>query len=127
MPPEIDGDAATIAIADDGSGMGLKDLNEKFLAVGYPRRDDQSVRTPKHNRHVMGRKGIGKLSSFAIANAVRVESAVVSPEGDIIEKNGLVMRTSEIRQAAANGLTYHPEPLDEEIDHDHQGHADRDL
>lgn len=108
---EIDRGAGTIAITDDGCGMGLKDLNEKFLAVGYQRRVGQPVLTPKHDRHVMGRKGIGKLSLFAIANTVTVESVLLSEEGQPLEKNGFVMRTADIRQAAADSLTYHPGPL----------------
>jgi hypothetical protein len=108
----IDRSAGTITIADDGLGMGLHDLNEKFLAVGYRRRDSQPVLTLRHGRHVMGRKGIGKLSLFAIANTVTVESVVLDSDGKPTEKNGLVMRSSDIRQAAADGLAYHPTPLE---------------
>lgn len=106
------GRSKPIAIADDGCGMGLKDLNEKFLAVGYQRRVGQPVLTPKHHRHVMGRKGIGKLSLFAIAKTVTVESVLLSKDGHPLEGNGFVMRTTDIREAAADDLTYHPEPLD---------------
>src|SRR4051794_35852673 len=51
-----------ITIADNGQGMNLSQLNDRFLSVGYRRRDHQPVITSKHKRHVMGRKGIGKLS-----------------------------------------------------------------
>ena len=58
-------------------------------------------------RHVMGRKGIGKLSLFAIADSVRVESV---RDG---ERAGLVLRTSDIRTQMAQGDgEYHPTPVD---------------
>ncbi len=65
----------TITIKDDGEGMNLKDINEKFLTVGYQRREHGEATTKKHDRRVMGRKGIGKLSLFSIANTIEVQSA----------------------------------------------------
>ncbi len=92
-----------VTITDDGHGMSLSDINERFLTVGYRRRDHQAVLTPKRKRHVMGRKGIGKLSLFAIADTIRVESA--KKKGD---KNGFVMRAEDIRSAATSKRTYYP-------------------
>src|SRR4051794_1027342 len=48
-----------ITIKDNGTGMTLTDVNERFLAVGYRRRGDLGERTDR-GRLVMGRKGIGK-------------------------------------------------------------------
>jgi hypothetical protein len=95
-----------VIITDDGHGMDHSDLNDRFLNVGYRRRDHQPVTTTKHDRHVMGRKGIGKLSLFAIADTIRVESV-----GGGGEKNGFVMRATDIRKAAEAKQTYNPEPL----------------
>lgn len=50
------------------------DIVERFLTVGYRRRDEQPGLTPK-SRRPMGRKGIGKLSLFSVANVVDVETA----------------------------------------------------
>lgn len=63
-----------IEIVDDGHGMDEHDVNNRFLRVGYRRREDKdrSNLTPKHNRPVMGRKGIGKLSLFSIARIVEI-------------------------------------------------------
>lgn len=97
-----------VTITDDGHGMSLADINDRFLTVGYRRRDDQPVLTPKHKRHVMGRKGIGKLSLFAIADTIRVESVKTTGKGD---KNGFVMRAGDIRSAAASNKTYFPKPV----------------
>jgi HSP90 family molecular chaperone len=86
----IDTAAGAISVADDGIGMTVDDLNHRFLDVGYQRREKGSSTTAK-GRPVMGRKGIGKLSLFAIADVVRVES---SKEG---ARAGLVLETNEIR------------------------------
>ena len=58
----IDQDNQRVIIKDDGEGMTLADINERYLNVGYRRREDARQITPRFNRAVMGRKGIGKLS-----------------------------------------------------------------
>lgn len=60
-----------IVIHDDGSGMNLTDINEKYLCVGHQKRVEKAV-TSKYHRSVMGRKGIGKLSLFSIANDITI-------------------------------------------------------
>ena len=60
-----------IAIQDDGIGMTRDEVIDRFLDVGFQRRPAMGSRTPK-GRQPMGRKGIGKLSSFSIANVVTV-------------------------------------------------------
>ena len=66
----------TIIIQDDGIGMTHDQVNERFLLVGYRRRDKQPGKTTK-GRNPMGRKGIGKLSIFSIANEITVETVCV--------------------------------------------------
>ena len=83
--------ADRIVIQDDGIGMTPDEINERFLSVGYRRRDGQPGPTFK-GRHPMGRKGIGKLSLFSIANAVRIETI---KEG---VKSAFEMKLSEIRE-----------------------------
>ena len=68
-----------IIIEDDGHGMDLEGIRNKFLNVGYSRRGPSgSVTHTSQNgkRHVMGRKGIGKLSMFALADSVKVSSQI---------------------------------------------------
>ena len=83
--------AGRIVIQDDGIGMTPSEINERFLSVGYRRRNGQPGTTPK-GRHPMGRKGIGKLSLFSIANTVRIETI----KGGI--KSAFRMKLSEIRE-----------------------------
>lgn len=111
----IEGDK--IIITDDGHGMSEADINDKYLNVGYERRKNEQVRTPKHNRPVMGRKGIGKLSLFSIAETVVVQT--VSDK----DRSGFVMSVEDIKSAMKQEeSTYHPKPLDEsEITLDKEG------
>jgi Histidine kinase-, DNA gyrase B-, and HSP90-like ATPase len=80
-----------IIIQDDGTGMIAREVNERFLNVGYRRRDMQPGPTMK-GRRPMGRKGIGKLSLFSIAGTVEVET---TKDG---EKSAFRMRLEDIRR-----------------------------
>ena len=64
----------TIVIQDDGIGMTPDDIVDRFLNVGYQRRNGQPGPTEKKKRRPMGRKGIGKLSLFSVANTVDVKT-----------------------------------------------------
>ena len=99
----------TIVLSDNGCGMTRNEINNKFLTVGYRRRDTESVTTPL-GRHVMGRKGIGKLSLFSIAGTIEVQTAKVGG-GGVLERNGLVMVTADIREAARANQPYFPNPV----------------
>ena len=62
----------TVSVRDNGSGMTRDEVIDRFLVVGFRRRDAMGPLTPRHKREPMGRKGIGKLSCFSIANVVKV-------------------------------------------------------
>ena len=104
-----------ITIADDGHGMALKDINEKYLLVGYPRRAHNETVTDRYKRKVMGRKGIGKLSLFSIAETVKVETFKEDEKNKVEEKNGFVMSKQQIDNHIAdkNEHPYEPKPLSE--------------
>lgn len=69
----IDARNNTLTVEDDGHGMDRRSLQERFLSVGYSRRDyTQSDHSMSGARRVMGRKGIGKLAMFSIARRVEV-------------------------------------------------------
>ena len=108
---EIESDRITIT--DDGHGMALKDINEKYLLVGYPRRIHNETVTDRYKRKVMGRKGIGKLSLFSIAETVRVETLKQEEKTKQEEKNGFVMSKQEIDNhiAEKNEKPYAPAAL----------------
>lgn len=66
----------TITIEDDGHGMSADDVQNKFLKVGYSRRVHSKNKffSDSGKRRVMGRKGIGKLAIFALADEVVISS-----------------------------------------------------
>lgn len=70
---EIDSTNKRIVITDDGDGMNLEDINNKYLHVGYRKEDHVGRVTPK-GRKAMGRKGIGKLSLFSIARKIEIRT-----------------------------------------------------
>ena len=67
----LDKAAGVITIDDDGTGMTRDEVIDRFLTVGFRRRSALGDETPK-GRRPMGRKGIGKLSTFSIAETVEV-------------------------------------------------------
>jgi hypothetical protein len=105
----LDRRKGTVTVEDDGTGMDLHDINERYLKVGYQKRKEVTV-TDK-GRHVMGRKGIGKLSLFSIAKNIEVHSAKHMKDGSV-EKHGFTMNATEIEKTiGAKGGTYYPVPL----------------
>ena len=100
---DIDQGRGMIEVEDTGNGMTVPEINSRFLTVGYRRREGGA--TTANGRRVMGRKGIGKLSSFSIAEIVEVHTV----------KNGrasaLLMDRSRIKNLMEDHDTakeYHP-------------------
>lgn len=94
----------TISITDNGNGMDVSDINSKYLTVGYQKRDESAVSSVLH-RPVMGRKGIGKLSLFSIANVIEL----YSQKGK--ELNGFKIDTDSLRDAIKQNEFYYPKEL----------------
>lgn len=103
-------DANEIRIRDDGHGMDRNDLQRKFLTVGYPRRQKGEQFTkkgaPPVGRQCMGRKGIGKLAMFSLADEIHLVS---KPSGGGAE--GFVVTVPALKAAIEAGKTYFPEPI----------------
>ena len=106
--------AETISICDDGHGMSVEDINEKFLRVGYRRRENEEPVTSKFQRPVMGRKGIGKLSLFSVANVIDVHSRFEGQE-PIAFSMSLPKIQEAIREGRTQG-TYHPLQIEPAMD-----------
>lgn len=73
LPGDI-GPSSEIVVADNGSGMSLKECQDRFLEVGADRRQGRGVEYSKKDRKILGRKGIGKFAGFGIARIMRVET-----------------------------------------------------
>lgn len=107
----IDPDGKFVEIKDDGIGLSIVDMNTKYLRVGYRRReeDQETGRTTAKGRPVMGRKGLGKLSLFSIANTIEVHSA---KNGEV---HGLRMSVDAIHESVQKKEPfYSPESLSPE-------------
>ncbi len=108
---EINYDAQTrqITIIDDGIGMTRKEMQDFYLTVGHKRRREGRTITPR-GRQPMGRKGIGKLSLFSIANKVIVETIKDT------EKTAILLDVEEIKKtietAQDNRGRYYPKIID---------------
>lgn len=71
----IDSQRKEIVICDDGSGMSYEDINTKFLNVGYQKRvPENNFGITSRGRPPMGKKGIGKLSVFAVADTIVIHT-----------------------------------------------------
>ncbi|QWU16224.1 Histidine kinase-, DNA gyrase B-, and HSP90-like ATPase [Paenibacillus sophorae] len=112
---DIDKENGIITIFDNGHGMTKSDINHKFLRVGYGRRESEDGRLSLGlKRAVMGRKGIGKLSLFSIADTIEIYSIRDN------EKSALLMSLPELKEQIKGtgdmGGTYKPQVIsDEEI------------
>lgn len=103
----VDLNAGKITVLDDGLGMSPKDINNKFLTVGYRKRDEVGGDRTPSGRPVMGRKGVGKLAPFSIAEDIAVYTRHRTT------KSGLLLTTSGIRQAKKRRQAYHPKAMDD--------------
>lgn len=99
----INGDLITIT--DDGHGMDYSALQRKFLTVGYARRSNGEATTPG-GRQCMGRKGIGKLAMFSLANDVTLISRVAGGE-----QHGFKVYVDKLEETISANKIYYPEPL----------------
>ncbi|MCG9127413.1 ATP-binding protein [Candidatus Poribacteria bacterium] len=102
----------SITITDDGHGMDEVDINKKYLNVGYKKRDDTKV-TAKFNRPVMGRKGIGKLSLFSIADTIEIHTVKSGNKYGFRMSAKDIENLTEQNNRNKENKSYYPESLDD--------------
>ena len=111
IPDDIRKKDAQIIVKDCGEGMNYEVLNDCYLNVGYERRKLRGERTAK-KRLVMGRKGIGKLAGFGIAENIVIRSV---KEGHLIQ---FKLNYTELKnKIELSGYAFEPdkdEPITEE-------------
>jgi hypothetical protein len=66
LPPAPDG---LIAVFDDGEGMDIDKIHELW-SVGRSSKGGRSEPTPRFGRLVVGKFGIGKIATYAVANRI---------------------------------------------------------
>jgi hypothetical protein len=94
-----------VVVTDDGAGMTKDELNKRFLKVGYKKREKEGKASPKWGRPFMGRKGIGKLSVFSIAERVTVYSTKAG------QSQGLKIEVPDLEKAIKANKSYFPTPV----------------
>lgn len=117
---DIDPDNDVVTVCDNGIGMTRREINDRYLNVGYRRRDDK--RNPAsgvtmRGRPVMGRKGIGKLSLFSITKTIEVQSVARRPIGDTkapLQRSALVLDLDDILERIKDQeiTTYRPDEVE---------------
>lgn len=60
-----------IVIADNGKGMNIDELDQKYCKIGNPKQSEEPINNLP-TRKPMGKKGIGKLAAFSIGNKYEV-------------------------------------------------------
>jgi hypothetical protein len=71
----IDYEEKTIKVTDDGTGMSHEEINEAYLKIGRNRRTKVNSGLSKNGlRKVTGKKGLGKLAIFGVANSITINS-----------------------------------------------------
>lgn len=98
----------TIIIEDNGQGMSFSEINSKYLHIGHKKRAESKTVFDVNGkaRHVMGRKGIGKLAPFALAEELEIQSS------DGKDKVGCIMQWSKFKEAIdADETVFVPDPV----------------
>lgn len=100
-------DGKSVTIEDDGHGMNRDQVNARFLNIGYERRKTQGEKTEGDLRLAMGRKGIGKLSLFAISDDIYVYTKRKGKDVEAFRLNSDAIA----EQITDQNSTYYPEPI----------------
>jgi hypothetical protein len=88
----IDRENNNFIIKDDGDGMNGSDFQNKFLLVGYSKREGGETKSHQKDRPFIGAKGIGKLALLSCAEKISIISKTSNTEeyvGGVIDNSGL--------------------------------------
>ncbi|MEJ1958135.1 MAG: ATP-binding protein [Nitrosomonadales bacterium] len=70
---EVDGKPLEIKVVDDGKGLSLNEIQNKFLVIGRNRRNEEGdTPSAKYGRLPTGKKGLGKLALFGLAKTITI-------------------------------------------------------
>lgn len=92
----------SVTVEDDGHGMSLVDLNDKYLRIGRNRRVEGQSLSESGRRRVAGKKGLGKLALFGIGETIRLVTKRQS------QSDELQVRLEWAELKGATGAEYHP-------------------
>ena len=104
---------SSVEVSDNGSGMTQQELNNRFLVTGYQKRQVEGPHSDVWHRPFMGRKGIGKLSVFSIADEIFIYTTKNE------ESTGCRIVAEDLKERITSRQEYHPEKV--EVPEDHAG------
>jgi DNA-binding ferritin-like protein (Dps family) len=86
-----------IIVQDDGAGMTTQEMRGEYLNIASDKRSRTGERTPRFNRKVKGRKGIGKFAGLTIAEKMQVEAIARGRKCTLlIDKKELIENQSDL-------------------------------
>jgi hypothetical protein len=101
LPLEYNNDSK-ILIKDDGNGMSPSEISDKYLYIGYNRRDIDGDVSSKKKRLLIGNKGIGKLAGFGVAHTIELRSVKNNIESRLIMKKEIFNNFSTLTESPLN-------------------------
>ena len=75
-----------ITVSDDGNGMTWDMVRDAYLNVGRDRRKTEGKDRSPGGRRLQGRKGVGKLAGFGIADTLEVQTIHQADDPDLKER-----------------------------------------
>ncbi|MBN2580937.1 MAG: ATP-binding protein [Pirellulales bacterium] len=75
-----------IEVSDNGNGMTWDMVQNAYLIVGYDRRKKEKTDKSPGGRPLQGRKGVGKLAGFGIADTLEVQTVYKDADPSVKEK-----------------------------------------
>lgn len=90
-----------IEVSDDGDGMTWDMVRDAYLDVGRDRREVEGTDRSAGGRLLQGRKGVGKLAGFGIADSLEVQTVHKDPDPGLGERVLLSFKLdlSDLRKA----------------------------
>ena len=102
----------SITVTDNGVGMDEADINGKYLYVGYRKRDSAKGLKTQSGRLPMGRKGIGKLSLFSIADLFAVYSKKAGSLEQALLMDAEKLKAAIKKEQPSSPSDYHPRSIE---------------
>lgn len=112
---DLDSSNKIISVDDNGHGMSFDEINKNFLLIGRNRREggQDNQKSRSGDRFVIGKKGIGKLAFFGVAQTIQIatvsnglQNIFVLEWNDLINSKGVykprIIKKDE-KTTAANG------------------------
>lgn len=115
----FDEGSKNIIVEDDGHGMSFQEINNKFLLIGRNRRiTEDSQKSESGKRDVIGKKGLGKLAFFGIAEHIRIET-VRNNKRTIFELDWKeIKKINESENPGVPNKPYAPKLIEKEVEVD---------